>query len=178
MRHSYSSWSTFNKCPAKYKYSYILKLPRGVAGPALIRGNAVHDSIENYMLNKAPEIHKDILNKYGLFMQNLKADAVCTPEPMFLLNDKWEFVTEEKEAWVKGFLDLQVAWDDETDIYEWKTGRMYDEHSEQRMLYGLVGLLKFPEQENAVAKDMFPANPNFMCKYCDFTKDKGGPCQF
>jgi hypothetical protein len=32
--------------------------------------------------------------------------------------------------------------------------------------------------ENAIERDMFPANPQFLCRYCDFSKQNGGPCQF
>lgn len=32
--------------------------------------------------------------------------------------------------------------------------------------------------ENAIERNMFPPNPQFLCRYCDFSKQNGGPCQF
>lgn len=47
---SYSRLDTYNQCPAKYFYSYILKEPRQFNAPAVL-GNIVHSVLENILDN-------------------------------------------------------------------------------------------------------------------------------
>src|SRR5678816_184130 len=53
-RHSYSSLKMFKECPAKYGYSYIMKLPSPSTG-AMDRGTRLHKLCEDYLLHDGPE---------------------------------------------------------------------------------------------------------------------------
>jgi CRISPR/Cas system-associated exonuclease Cas4 (RecB family) len=214
MRHSYSSWSTYKQCPAKFKFSYIDKLPRGAVHPNAKRGTEIHKSVEDFINGSQPMLHAEINSEYGHWITSLKNNSECLPEPMWLINSDWELIDNEDRAWAKGFFDLQAVSEDKVEIYEWKTGKIYDEHIEQRFLYGLIALLKFPkyntitvtnvyfDQKKKVAQEFkrenvnfmkdtwakrfkkveseqqFPPNPQFLCRYCSFSKQNGGPCQF
>jgi len=220
MPHSYSSWSTFNKCPARYKYSYIEKVPvpEGEPHPAMARGTEIHDSIEQYVLGEQEYLHPDIHQKYGQWVFGLRESYECAPELRFAMTRNWKPTKwDAKNAWVRGFLDLKLESDEDLIVYEWKTGRMYDDHQDQRFLYGMVALQLFtgystatvhgvyfdqkrkdwPDPENydrenlpfmqaewtkrftrLETEEVFPPNPTFLCKYCPFSTEAGGPCQF
>lgn len=211
-RYSYSSISTYEKCPRKYKYSYIDRLPRGEAGPAAQRGTELHAIIENYLLGKTVELHGPLAFYEG-FLQELK-ELKPLPEHKFSINRDWELTDwDAPDAYLVGVLDLLLPLD-EVKIWDWKTGRVYDEHANQRELYGISGFCMYPEKEvvhvehtyldlqqtehsvfyraeldnlkekwrkktdRIEADEVYPPNPNYGCRWCDFSKQNGGPCQF
>lgn len=217
MRHSYSSFSTYKQCPAKYRYSYLDKLPRSPMGPGAERGTRIHDSVDKFMQGKAEELDPEIHTQYGMWLYGIRTNYICEPEALFVIDRDWNFVEDGSEyAYVKGFMDLHTYKEDvEVNIYEWKTGKIYDEHEDQRFLYGTISLLMHPWADsvrvhgvyfdqkrspasNGYSRDDLPfmikewdkrfkkmetdkhysPNPSFKCKWCDFSKSKGGPCQF
>lgn len=218
MRFSYSKWATYQQCPAKFKYSYIDKLPRTPPGPAAQRGNDIHNSVEQFMLGNNERLHDDIHSSFGQWLYSIRETTNTQPELKFTLDKDWNFINHnsKEDTYVTGFIDLCTdEEDDNVHIYEWKTGRVYDSHIEQRFLYGTIGLLLFPKCNSVTVHGVYfdqkkspppntyhqetldysietwdkrfskveqdedyNPNPNFLCKYCDFSKDKGGPCPF
>ena len=146
MRLSYSGWKTWDTCAKKYHYSYDLKLPRKPMdhdSPAA-RGTRIHGSIDKYLEGKADAVHPEIQKKYGLWFQGLRdADHELLPEHKFAFTPDWEPTqfNSPGAAW-RGLLDLYVKPDIE--IFEWKTGGIYDEHEYQAELYGLTALTLHP----------------------------------
>ena len=92
MRHSYSSWSTYKQCPAKFKFSYIDKLPRGAVHPNAKRGTEIHKSVEDFINGSQPMLHPEINSEYGHWITSLKNNSECLPEPMWLVNSNWELI--------------------------------------------------------------------------------------
>lgn len=148
MRLSYSAWKTHDQCPRKYKHSYIDKLPRRPPGNAVNRGLEVHDSIDKYFQRKGEEVHPEVRNHYGQwFMQMREYDF--TPELKFGVDENWEPAefNDPKAAW-RGLIDLAenlAKGETEMDWYEWKTGKIYQDHAYQSNLYGTIALTCNPE---------------------------------
>ncbi len=148
MRHSYSSWATFLKCPAKFKFAYIDKEPQPKISQAGERGKRIHDSIEQFFLTEgSAPLDSEIHAEHGLWFTHLMEDAENTPEVEWRLNVELTELRKGQTMFAKGFFDLQTMHDGELDIYEWKTGKIYDDHLDQRFLYGLAALALFPEQD-------------------------------
>lgn len=61
MRLSYSKISTFDSCPARYKYHYILGL-KGETPEFFIAGREVHDNVHQY--HTGQEYDKDLIAPY------------------------------------------------------------------------------------------------------------------
>lgn len=213
---SYSRYSDYERCPAFFKYKYILKLPT-TAGPAMARGREIHKMAEDYL--KAPKAGK-VPPELKHFGTELKQLHRLSP----LVECQWGFRTDWSptgwfgtDVWARGIADVAVAYEDLTiDVVDWKTGKKYQTNEDQMELFGLLSLCKFPEYESVrtllwytdladdnevervyARKDVeglkkkwakavvpmfadkkYPPRPNDKCKWCDFSKGKGGPCAF
>lgn len=146
---SFSSIQTYKKCPAQYNYKYNLGMRDDrPPGPAALRGTAIHNSIEDHYNFDSP-LHEEIPEKIKPHI--LKHKGVCEdvrPEMTFALTREWspcEFDAEE--AYVRGFIDNVFVYPDRVVMHEYKTGRYYPEHEEQKALYGMVGLILFDHVE-------------------------------
>jgi CRISPR/Cas system-associated exonuclease Cas4 (RecB family) len=146
MAHSYSSWSTYTKCPALYKYQYLDRIGKKTTSPQMERGTAIHQSVEDYILKKADKLHPEIHVNWGEYVYRLMITSRCEPEVKWAFDKRWNRVEfDDPNAYIRGVLDLK--WENPIDagIKEWKTGKVYDDHVFQRNLYGLVGLELLPE---------------------------------
>lgn len=215
MAHSYSSWSTYSKCAAKYKFSYIDKLPRSPPSPQMQRGTDIHASVEDYLNKKAERIENPVIHKMnGQYMDTIRSTMNLFPEYKFGLTKKFAFTPfDEPDAYIRGVIDLKAQKPDVLSLFEWKTGKMYDEHADQIHLYGMVGLIEHPKIKSVDVKiryldfgtdkmetydrsqltmmklrwkdrlkqidtdKTFAPNPSYMCRWCDFSREKGGPCK-
>lgn len=219
MRHSYSSYSTFNQCAAKWYYQYVefKDAPRAPPGPAAQRGTAVHESIDRFMNGESDQLHKDIHAKYGMYLTGLKSTFtdLGPEEPWALDQNLQETDFKAKDVWIRGFYDLGAQTPSLFDIYEWKTGRVYETHADQRFLYGMSALTLWQEYEKVTVTGVYfdqggqkygetyerkrltwmqdewkrrlehienakthAPTPSYLCKWCDFSKAKNGPCKF
>lgn len=215
MKHSNSSLQTFAQCALKWKFKYKDQLP-DKSGPAADRGSTIHKQIELFFKANS-DLPQEALH-FGQFLTGLKSSAQCMPEISISVDKDWSLVEENSEsAWMRGVLDLVVLSKDRVAVYDWKTGKIYDKHSEQAKLYGLLALAKYPEVahvdiyfvyldqktskpfivhrknsdsdrkffedkvsqvELAIQHDMFPAQPQFLCRYCAYSRANKGPCSF
>lgn len=145
-RWSYSSWSTYEQCPAKWKFSYIDNLPWG-SSAAMDRGTRMHKMAEDFVTGAIDFVPNDI-RKVGpslLMYKNMGAKA----EETWLLDKNWEPVTNQDDAWIKAIVDLHYFQSPVIYVKDHKSGQMYDSHREQLELYGLIGLKKYPEAKRA-----------------------------
>jgi len=176
MPHSYSEYSTYKQCAAKHNYAYNMDFPRVPIGPAGQRGTQVHDTVEQFMLGKTDQLDKSIHEKYGQWLYGMRNNYECIPELRFSFDVHWNPVPwDDEDCFVRGFFDLHVDADGEIIIYEWKTGKVYDTHVDQRFLYGFIGLLLhedrkeitvhgvyFDQKENPPVEVYRRVNINFM----------------
>lgn len=219
MRHSYSSWATHEKCPFKYKCSYVDRLPRveGEPSPALQRGNEIHNNVEEFFTEVVDDLHPAIIEEWGHELLVLLESNECIAEELWLVDRDFKPIDNQDDAWIKGYFDLKHKGENTVGIKEWKTGRVYPEHIHQRYMYGMIALCQHPEVdevfvetiyfdqshrdgevyhrehldeymstwrrrleqiERAIEEDYFPPNPQFLCKYCDYSNENGGPCNY
>ena len=219
MKWSLTSLSTYEKCPAQYKYRYIDHVPTPPSSGAAARGTELHGHMESYLTGKTTELPNEI-NIYQQQLDELKKKEAY-PEYTIQLNRDWQPVAVGEERWYKGILDVKVLQrvrpeDDPTgaEVIDWKTGRIYPDHDDQKSLYSLAVFAEHPSVQRVWAKHVyldlgkerqkifdrdqmhelrtvwnnrvarleeekeFIPNPSFTCRFCPYSKEKGGPCRF
>lgn len=214
MRWSLSSLGTFEKCQLKYKFQNIDKLP-SPRGTAANRGVDVHKHIEDFISGKTQALPTEI-NYWTQTLTQLREQG-ATPEVRISLTREWSPTEwDAANVWVRGILDLRVTSESEGQVYDWKTGKIYPDHDDQKSLYSAMLLSSDPElqrvrathvyidlnqrREKVFARDDLPdlrkhwevrasflertapedmiPSPGYHCRYCAFSKSKGGPCRF
>jgi hypothetical protein len=217
--YSYSRLATFKKCPAKFKFNYIDKVDAPfIPSPAMERGTEIHNSLEMFVNGHSEMLHPDIHEHYGQFFFSIRETADCTPEHKWGLDwDMKPCAYDDPNCMIRGFMDLRFTVEGERpQVFEYKTGKVYPEHTHQMWLYGVATLLEMPDEEwvdvTAVYLDQkknkkisypqgmmnnykftlerevktiedmpldgFIPNPSWACRWCQFSRANGGPCQF
>jgi len=157
---SYSGLSLYTGCPASFRRKYLLKEvvkypPTRETAPAMFRGTDIHNSIEDYLLGKRENLHKEIHKDYFKFCVNLK-ELETKPELAFAFDANWEPLPfDAEEAEIRGFMDAVLCTEDQLVVYEWKTGKEYPEHATQRHLYGLAALLMYPQHKEVTVTGVY-----------------------
>jgi hypothetical protein len=213
MRWSLTKLKTAEQCLQKYKFRYIDRIQEE-RGEAAERGVGKHAIIEGYIRGDLKELSPD-LSFYQTFLDGIKKHDYVRPEHKVALKlDLAPCSWDDPEAWYTGVLDLKVVSGDIGYVYDWKTGKIYPDHDEQKELYALA---TFAEHQNLQEvqtfhvyldlgktrqrtyfrtqvsglwdgwrqrvsileeKDSFIPNPGFHCRWCSYSKSKGGPCKF
>lgn len=217
MSWSLSSLGLFEKCQLKYRFKYIDKLPEA-RGTAANRGVELHKVVEEFVIGTIDVLPPEI-NFYTQFLTGIRQHEKY-PEHKISVNKEWEPV-EWKDGWYRGILDLKVLGKEangtrEATVYDWKTGKIYPDHDDQKSIYSLGVFSEHPTVsrvraihvyldlgqsrekvydraevqqlrdhwnsrasflERTPPEDMIP-NPGFHCRYCAFSRAKGGPCRF
>ncbi len=207
---SYSRLSKYERCPAQAKYAYTLKRPY-VQGEAAVRGSAAHKTMEDFLNNKTDVLHEAIVPHAHVMHELRKKKPKVELE--IAVNRDWS-LAEWKACWGRGGVDAGYENKGTVELKEWKTGKMYDDHDEQRRLYFLLTAaywlqaVKFRIESyyfdlgkkktlEATREELHPIRedfntrihimetddemaprPGYYCKWCDYSKDKGGPCKF
>jgi CRISPR/Cas system-associated exonuclease Cas4 (RecB family) len=206
---SYSRLSKYEKCPAQANYAYTLNRPY-VQGAAAQRGSAAHKTMEDFLAGKTHDLHDAILpHKHILHDLRKKKPFV---ELEIAVDENWKLASWTK-CWGRGGVDAGYVEKTTVEMCEWKTGKMYDDHADQRRLYLLLAAAKFlkaqlfritsyyfdlgqvkelkatreqldPIREDFNARiaimsndDIFAPRPGWYCAYCDYSRQKGGPCR-
>jgi hypothetical protein len=228
---SLSSVKAFERCGLLARYKYVDRLPE-IRSDAASRGVDFHRDIELYLTGERTSL-PDNLSYYAGFLQELRKHEIY-PEHTIKLSSQWEPVTEGP-YWYKGVLDLKVLRRSEPKtegtsgaecsippteaiIYDWKTGKIYPEHEDQRTLYSVAVFAEHPTvlsvraihvyvdsrqlREKTFHRDQMHdlrkpwedrankflnalknsewliPNPGFHCRWCTYSRAKGGPCRF
>ena len=159
--YSYSKISTYNSCPKKFHFQYVLKVGDvQMDSPALAKGRCVH-SIFEYSGNVSDEvknseyyqISKDIYDK---FLQTNLSHYVLTDKPKFAeqkiaLNKELKPCDyKDKDVLFKGIVD-QVLVKDDLYLNDFKTGKYVDERYqsyEQLLFYAIYFFIKHENIQN------------------------------
>lgn len=214
---SYSRLTCWEKCPLQFKFRYIDKLP-DAKSPAMQRGIDIHKDAENFLKGAVEKLPAPLVKFDGLFAE-LKA---LNPA----VEQQWAFTRGwrptgwfAKDAWVRAILDAAVVYDDRTaDVIDFKTGKKYEDYSDQLELFSLATMSNYTsvsevtarlwyldmsphlggeEKETFKRKDLpslkekwesralrmlgdsfYPARPNDGCRWCPWSRSRGGPCKF
>lgn len=144
MNWSLSKLGTFTKCRRRFLYSYIQHLkgteqPRG----ARERGVDQHAHIERYFKDRTP-LPVD-LTHYKQWFDMLCAYEPIAEEPLAMLEGWMPGSWEDPKVWWKGVLDLRVRKPPISWVFDWKTGKVYPDHVDQRELYAIAVFVNDPE---------------------------------
>lgn len=216
MNWSLSKLGTYEKCAFQYKERYINKVP-SPPSPAAQRGLDMHKVMELYVKGELDELLPK-LEFYKPFLDGLRNDPECTlfPEYQVAMTDEWKPTPWDapEGVWWKGVLDLLVKHPRRLAWYDWKTGKIYADHEDQKQIYTIAALEHYPEYDEVDAYHVyldsgeqtlktfhrdqlgsmkvsfksrvehmqrdteFIPNPGFHCRYCPYSKSKGGNCRF
>lgn len=140
---SYSVYTQYIKCPFSVCLDKIQRV-RMVEppNPQMERGGELHKFGEEYVrAGKAPKIRPE----FSKFVEQLKAQRKGRAG----VELEWAFDKNYRptswfgpQAWLRIKTDacLEKLKELAIDIVDWKSGRVYDEHKQQRSLYALGGL--------------------------------------
>lgn len=143
-----STWSlsrlgTFEKCQAQYKYRYIDQIPTPKSTSAQ-RGIDTHKIVEDFLLGNVPSL-PDELSFYSQFLTSLK-NAGVHAEIKLGVDRSWSPVSWDNEAvWGRAVLDALHINGSVANVYDWKTGKPYPEHDDQKELYAAFVFSNYPE---------------------------------
>lgn len=140
---SYSKLSLYERCPLQAKLRYIDRIPQEKS-PQAERGSGVHTSIEDYLTGATRKLH-NVMEPYRHILVELKQKR-CDVEFKIGITKDWK-CTSFHNGYGRSVLDSAYVQDDLVDIQEWKTGKMYDDHSEQRHLYILFASVNWPKAQ-------------------------------
>ena len=158
---SYSGLTMYDNCPSSFQRKYILKeeVTREDKGnKARHRGTRLHNEIEAYLRGAEGTIDPTIA--YLQPMLQMMREAEATPELKWSFDKLWapcDFEDKENGR-VRGILDaiLYNRHEGVVEVYEWKSGRPYPDHEAQRSLYGMAGLLLYPEATKCLTTTLYP----------------------
>lgn len=155
MRLSYSAWKTHDTCPRKYYWSYVDKQPRREMSNQAYRGTLVHGSVDKFFQGE-DDLHHEIKTTYLDWMTALRTNYPCEPEYKWAVDENWNPTgwSNSDAAW-RGVIDLVISEPLLPINYEWKTGKIYDDHAYQSELYGLVSLDFFPDAEKVKVVNVY-----------------------
>jgi len=207
---SLSQYNLYKKCPTAYKFR-VVEQRADPAGPAAARGTDIHAQLESYLATG--KWSGNIREFTRLKAEDMRAQTYVA-EMRIALNSEWEPVEwKDPTAWVRGVVDAFRCAVEEINMGEWKTGKVYDDHVNQRRLYLVLALSMFPgvqrakietiyaDQDHAQSSELaredltaeqeywkeaakpmlqdtfFSPRPGVHCRWCTFSREKGGPCQ-
>ena len=157
---SHSGMGLYASCPSAFARKYVWK-EETLQGdkppsPAALRGTRVHNGCEKFLLGHEDEIPEEAESFRGLFYA-LRDERQAEPEVRFCFNDAWEAVpfNDKEGGKVRGILDIIYEHDGTCHVFEIKTGKIYDDHSQQRSLYALAGLLLYPEAHTVRCTNLY-----------------------
>ena len=146
---SHSGLTLYDQCPSAFQRRYLLReatSPRE-PHPNAARGSEIHADFERYLL-EGGDLPGNGMSAWHSLLIKLRA-AGATAEREFAFTKDWEICEfDADEAVIRGKIDAEYWSGDSAqmvDVYEWKTGKNYPEHVHQRSLYGLAGLLIYPD---------------------------------
>jgi hypothetical protein len=135
MTWSLTKVKTFEQCGAKYDYRYRQRLP-DVSGPAADRGKLIHASLESFVTKDTPLTGP--LEFYHGWLSNLKSQKTLEPEVTIKLALDWTKHTGTDSPWYVGVLDLRWREPPLSTIIDYKTGKIYPDHDDQKELYAVA----------------------------------------
>lgn len=152
---SYSGLKLFKQCPRRWADQYI-DGNRYPSGPAAQRGTEIHARLEAYFNEKPyPDGEGILYERWRNYMVSLVVRSP-KPEVELAVDADWQPVAwDAPEAFFRGKLDLVLP-GEIYEIYDWKTGKQYDEHSEQAEAYVALAPPADRYQTSFVYLDQYP----------------------
>lgn len=156
MRHSFSSYKLWNKCPAAWRHRYIDKID-DPPGPAAQRGSRLHKAAERFFTGDIPA--ERLPQQFTPFLADIREAMIHAPaaEAEWLCGPDWLPVHPDNEGrvpaltWIKAVIDLSWINARALHIVDFKSGRTYPDHKDQLELYCIMGAARFPHVNTVTA---------------------------
>lgn len=144
---SYSRYSDYRQCPAKFMYKHLKRLP-DPGNAAMQRGNDIHKLAEDYVRAKLSEKVPVELKGVAKELKFLR-DNYAVTEQQWGFQSTWEWTGRPDwfgaDVWFRAKTDVYLMYDDnELLLGDWKTGKKYLANEEQVELFALAGYRRFP----------------------------------
>lgn len=136
---SHSSISTFRKCPQRYKFQYIERLPQpGLKSEALLRGSRIHAELEHFLTHKRAPVPEEA-ESFRDELIDLRKKPGMRAEARVEFNDSWrEVPSKSPGSWCVMILDATYVEGTVGKVIDFKTGKVYpDDHVDQGNLYSI-----------------------------------------
>lgn len=131
---SYSGLSLYNKCPKKWAHAYIHG-NREPPNAGALRGTKLHDLLEQFFKGLAPySSGEPCLSKWRPYMEDLKSKGLVAEGEIAVFEDWTPAKFDDPSAWARGKIDGELP----DDIYDWKSGKIYDDHELQGLYYAAM----------------------------------------
>lgn len=209
----YSKLETFEKCPAKFKYQFIDKLPQP-GSAAMERGSKMHDNIESYLNGWVKELLPEC-QSFQQAIDDLKTEAYVA-EQAIGLDKNWAKLPDwfDKATWIRAKADAMYVHGDKLVVIDFKSGKYRVPSTDQVELYAIVGGALYPEVREIFAEYWYldtgevysrsytqpellelrkkfekrvepmyvnttwEPEPSMECRWCSYSKTKGGKCKY
>lgn len=151
-RWSYSAYSQWAECPAKYAYQRFDRLKPAKSSPALERGTRIHTLGEQYLdgtLSVVPKEYKAVDN-----LMKSARNVGYVPEENWAVTVNWEPCewTDWNNNWGMAKTDAHFLFESDgvLSIVDFKTGRIYPKHADQAEVYAVFGGAYYPDEFDKV----------------------------
>ncbi len=132
---SYSSLTKFETCPYQYHQTKVVKAVVEEETEQQRWGIRVHTALEHRVRDKVPLV--DELKQFEP-LAAVFDDKVVSCEVGYMLNADLEPVSEYKDAWCIGYVDLEWLNKSTAYLYDWKTGKKKPDSKQMWFYSGLV----------------------------------------
>jgi len=131
---SYSSLSTYKKCPKLWHWCYVLG-NRTPDSPSAKRGTELHAMLEEFFKGGRYPTRNATLKPWQRFMENLTIFNP-SPEAALAVDKDWKPCGfDDPNAYARGKADLKLTVGNTHRILDWKSGRVYPDHEGQGLMY-------------------------------------------
>jgi len=140
----YSKLETFEKCPQKFKFQFIDKLPQP-GSAAMERGSKMHESIETYLNGWTKELIPEC-QSFQEAIDSLKGTKFQA-EQAIGLDKNWNKLPDwfHKDTWIRAKADAMYISEDILVVIDFKSGKYRIPSTDQVELYAIVGGALYPE---------------------------------
>jgi len=165
----YSKLETMEKCPQKFKYQFIDKLPQP-GSQAMERGSKMHESIESYLNGWVPTL-LPACESFKQAIDNLKTENFVA-EQAIGLNKSWEKLPDwfHPDTWIRAKADAMYIAGSVLTVIDFKSGKYRIPSTDQVELYAIVGGAIYPEVEKVVAEYWYLDTGEVYSR--DYTQDE------
>jgi len=141
-RISYSRLSMWMKCAFQMHGKYNLGI-RGSQSPAAARGSAVHTNFEN-----AVQLQLPLPEEFAFYDEYIKKLVGSQCELKLAVDRNWQpMEADAADAWLCGIIDLWNVQGTRATLLDWKTGKEYPDHVQQKEFYTALAADFHPEVE-------------------------------
>jgi hypothetical protein len=156
-----SALKDFETCPAKYRWGYLFEASDWLAlgyrivpaksSPAMERGTEVHQTCEDFLLGKRPDLHPEISPAWAMNVRGLKALG-AVPEQQWEFDRDWH-PPGEQPLWLRMKIDAHYEFSKGClAVIDFKTGKPYAANMEQVEVYALGAFAKFDDIDTVIGE--------------------------